>query len=232
MKAMILAAGLGTRLRPITEQKPKALVEVDGVSLLQSVIGRLKSSGVTEIIINLHHYPEQIREFLRRNDHFGIRIEYSPEEELLDTGGGLKKAAWFFDDGQPFFLHNVDILSDIDLQKMFAQHSSESCLATLAVKRRNTSRYFVFDENGQLCGWKSVKDNRVRMPGKPVGETVDLAFCGIHVISTDIFPLLKQQGRFSIVDGYLDLVARKEKIHSFRVDEYAWRDVGKISELT
>ena len=231
MKAMIFAAGLGTRLRPITETIPKAVVEFKGKPLIENVINRLITAGVTELIVNLHHFPEQIKAFVKSKNNFGIRIEFSEEIELLDTGGGLKKAGWFFNDGNPFILHNVDILSDIDLNLMVETHNQSGVLSTVAVKKRATSRYFIFDQTNLLCGWKSVKENKTIMAKEPNGKTQDLAFCGIHVISPQIFPKLTETGKFSIVESYLRLAREGERIAAFRVDENSWQDIGKVSEL-
>src|SRR5579862_8740679 len=156
MKAMILAAGLGTRLRPLTNDRPKALVEIQGHTLLEITLKRLRSFGVSDVIVNVHHFADMVVDFLEANDQFGMHIEISKEEELLDTGGGLKKVGYFFqsqveNDG-PFILHNVDVLSSIDLGKMLLQHDRSGALATLAVQQRKTSRYLLFDEQGQLCG--------------------------------------------------------------------------------
>jgi NDP-sugar pyrophosphorylase family protein len=230
MKAMILAAGLGTRLRPLTDTKPKALIEYRGAPLLEHVLNRLVSLGVNEVIINLHHLPEQIVEFVKSKNHFGIRIESSLEPKLLDTGGGLKQAAWFFDDDQPFILHNVDVISDIDLNNLMAAHRAGNHLATLAVNQRETSRYFLFDENENLCGWQSLKDNRV-ISVRQTATQHSLAFCGIHVISPRIFSKLTEAGAFSIVESYLRLAAEGERIRAFRVDHNRWLDVGKLSVL-
>jgi NDP-sugar pyrophosphorylase family protein len=251
MKAMILAAGLGARLRPLTEAQPKALIEYQGAPLLEHVLTRLISFGVAEVIINLHHFPQQIIEFLNAKHNFGIRIEFSHEPVLLDTGGGLKQAAWFFDDGQPFLLHNVDILSDIDLNEMTKAHRSDERLATLAVKRRAASRYFLFDKTGQLCGWKSFlrsgsparlpapagaggvseKNDRTILTREPEGKLQELAFCGIHVLSPSIFDKLTETGAFSIVESYLRLAGAGESIRAFRVDGCHWLDMGKLENL-
>lgn len=229
---MILAAGLGTRLQPITKSKPKALVEVRGKPLLDYVMRQLRRYGVTDVIINVHHFPGQIIDYVHKHNNFGIRVSFSHEEELLDTGGGLKKASYFFDDGQPFFLHNVDIISDINLRKMFQYHTKSTALATLAVNHRETSRYFLFDDQNLLCGWKSVEDNRTVLTRTPQSEPRQLGFCGIHVISPDIFPKLTETGNFSIVQSYLRLAREGEKIAAYLVDSYHWRDVGKLSELS
>src|SRR5208282_885825 len=163
MKAMILAAGLGTRLRPLTDNRPKALVEVAGYTLLEITLRRLREFGVRKVIVNVHHFADMVVEYLKKNDNFGMRIEISREEVLLDTGGGLKKAAWFFqedssDSGEPFVVHNVDVLSTIDLDCMVKFHRRHQALATLAVQERETSRHLMFDEQNQLCGRRSGRD--------------------------------------------------------------------------
>lgn len=232
MKAMIFAAGLGTRLRPITDTKPKALVEVDGVPLLELVLRRLIAAGVSEVIINLHHFPEQIKDFVARRSRFGIRIEFSDEEVLLDTGGGLKKAAWFFDHGDPFIVHNVDIVSNIDLKKMCDFHLAQNCLATLAVNRRETQRFLVFDQDNLLCGWKSLRVNKEVLRRKPTGTARNFGFCGIQVISPRFFKKITEEGVFSIITSYVRLAGEGERIIAFGTDESSWRDVGKLDELS
>ncbi len=234
MKAMILAAGLGTRLRPLTDERPKALVTVRGRTLLEITIERLRAFGVTEMIVNAHHFPEQVEEFLRARK-FGIRIEVSREEELLDTGGGLKKAAWFFagpgtDHDEPFLLHNVDVVSSIDLGAMVEAHRASGALATLAVMERKTSRYLLFDEAGLLCGRRAGLDGAVEM-ARPAPEPQALAFCGIHVASPRMLGELKEEGAFSIIPAYLRLASAGEKIAAFRADGFEWRDVGRLESL-
>ncbi|MGH7493792.1 MAG: nucleotidyltransferase family protein [bacterium] len=231
MKAMIFAAGLGTRLRPLTDTRPKALVEINGVALLEIVARRLIAAGTTGLIINVHHFAEQIAGFVQQRSNFGIRVSLSYEERLLDTGGGLKKAADFFDDGQPFFVHNVDVISALDLQALYRQHSDGHALATLAVQARKTSRYLIFDRDQRLCGWKSAREQRVEWARAPAGETVDLAFNGIHVISPRLLGLMTEDGTFSIIKTYLRLVGNGEKIQAFRKDDDYWRDAGKIEHL-
>lgn len=231
MKAMIFAAGLGTRLRPLTANRPKALIEINQVPLLEIVIRRLMAVGVREIIINTHHLAGQIAAFLKARNNFGVRLELSHEEELLDTGGGLQKAAYFFDDNKPFFVHNVDVISNIDLMAMYRQHLAQDCLATLAVKARQTSRYLMFDETGQLCGWKSLKENRVKMAAAPAGQIHELAFDGIHVISPELLQRMHETGAFSILKTYLRLAGEGGRIHAFRTEGFYWQDVGKIEQL-
>jgi NDP-sugar pyrophosphorylase family protein len=237
---MILAAGHGTRLRPLTNSKPKALIEVAGVPLLEHVVLRLKKHGVDEVIINVHHLAEQILAFLKERDHFGMRIEVSIEEELLGIGGGLKRAAWFLDDDQPFLLHNVDVLTDLDLLQMVQAHRSSGALATLAVRQRKTSRYFLFDDDSRLVGWQSVGRqpphpepvgvNR-RLVRQPSGEITALSFMGIHVLSPRIFNLLTEEAPFSIRDVYLRLAAAGERILAFRADHARWLDLGRPENL-
>ena len=231
MKAMILAAGLGTRLRPLTDDRPKALVEVAGHTLLEITLRRLQQFGVREVIINVHHFADVVVDYLKKNNNFGMRIEISREEVLLDTGGALKKAAWFFqeDSGrgdEPFLVHNVDVLSSIDLHLMLLSHRTNQALATLAVQKRETSRYLVFDEQNQLCGRRSGRDQALEIV-RPSRSTEALAFSGVHVISPHLLPLLSEQGVFSIIPSYLRLSAQNEKILAFRADEYYWRDLGK-----
>src|ERR1700716_3566623 len=183
MKAMILAAGLGTRLRPLTDSRPKALVEVAGRTLLEITLERLRSFGIHEVIINVHHFAGMILDYLKTKDNFGMRIEVSREEVLLDTGGGLKRAAWFFREGSdPFILHNVDVISTIDLQRMVQFHTENQALATLAVQDRETSRYLLFDEQLQLCGRRSGQGQKPELV-RSSGQVQALAFAGIHVIS-------------------------------------------------
>ena len=233
MKAMVLAAGLGTRLRPLTDNRPKALVEVGGRTLLEITLTRLQKFGVHEVIINLHHFADMVIEFLKSKDNFGMRIEISREDVLLDTGGGLKKAAYFFLAGsgdEPFILHNVDVISTIDLHRMEQVHSRNQALATLAVQDRDTSRYLLFDEGLQLCGRRLGRDGKPEIvrTSEPLQA---LAFSGIHVISPRLLAMMSEAGAFSIIDTYLHLAAQREKIFGFRADEYYWRDLGKPGQV-
>jgi NDP-sugar pyrophosphorylase family protein len=224
MKAMILAAGLGTRLRPLTEHRPKALVEIAGRTLLEITLARLRTFGIVDVILNAHHFADMLLEYLQKNNNFGMHIEISREDFLLDTGGGLKKAAHFFyDEPAPFILHNVDVISTIDLARMVQFHTQTHALATLAVQDRKTSRYLLFDEANQLCGRRSGSDEK--NPASP--QVWALAFSGIHVISPRLFSLMSEDGVFSIVDCYLRLAGQGEKVLGFRVDEYYWRDLGR-----
>jgi NDP-sugar pyrophosphorylase family protein len=229
VKAMILAAGLGTRLRPLTDDRPKALVEVAGRTLLEITLSRLRAFGVREVIINVHHRAEMIVEYLKKNSNFGMGIEISREEILLDTGGGLKKAAYFFlgdSSEKPFILHNVDVISTIDLEKMARSHTESQALATLAVQDRKASRYLLFDQDLQLCGRRGDRDSKPELVGSPE-KVRDLAFSGIHVISPRFLGMMIEEGVFSIISAYLRLAGVGEKIVGFRGDEYYWRDLGK-----
>jgi NDP-sugar pyrophosphorylase family protein len=235
MKAMILAAGLGTRLRPLTDDRPKALVEVAGRTLLEITLTRLNSFGIRDVIINVHHFADQIADYLKAHGNFGMHIEISREERLLDTGGGLKKASWFFlDDStaadEPFLLHNVDILSTIDLQRMLEVHNEKKALATLAVQQRDSSRLLIFDENLRLCGRRAGRDREPEIVC-PSANLQPRAFCGVHVISPRLLRMMQEEGVFSIIDSYLRLAARGENILGFPADEYYWRDLGKLEDL-
>ena len=230
MKAMILAAGLGTRLRPLTDHRPKALVEVAGRTLLEITLARLRSFGIGEVIINAHHFAEMVERYLASNQNFGMRIEISREETLLDTGGGLKKAAWFFDTNEPLVLHNVDVISTIDLHRVLAAHTEKKALATMAVQDRPTSRYLLFDKNLLLCGRRAGRDGEPELV-RQSSQVEALAFSGIHVISPRIFSKLSEEGSFSIIASYLRLAGEGEKIVGFRADEYSWRDLGKLENL-
>ena len=240
MRAMILAAGLGTRLRPLTDDRPKALVEIDGRTLLEITLSRLRRFGVREVIINVHHFAGMIVDYLKANDSFGMSIEVSREEALLDTGGGLKKAAHFFVEDssgaeEPFIVHNVDVLSTIDLRRMVQFHNENQALATLAVQDRKSSRYLLFDDQLQLCGRRSGGDEGPELvrslPVQSSQQALALAFSGIHVISPRFLTMMIEDGAFSIVTSYLRLAAQGEKILAFRADGYYWRDLGRPENL-
>jgi NDP-sugar pyrophosphorylase family protein len=235
MKAMILAAGLGTRLRPLTNDRPKALVEVAGRTLLDITLERLRAFEVRDVIINVHHFADKVVDYLKANKNFGMHIEISREEVLLDTGGGLKKAAYFFladsetiDD--PFILHNVDVISTIDLRRMVQSHSENRALATLAVQDRETSRYLLFNQQLELCGRRSAGNEKSEIV-RPSLNLQALAFSGIHVISPRLLHMIAEEGVFSIILTYLRLAALGEQIQAFRADEYKWRDLGRPEDL-
>ena len=229
MKAMVLAAGVGSRLKPLTVNIPKALLDVRGAPMIERVIRRLRSAGVTELVVNLFHLGERIEEFLASKGHFGLRIEFTREADLLDTGGGLKNAAWFFDDGRPFFLHNVDVLSDIDLNELLRFHEKVGAMATLAVQGRSSSRQLLFDSEGRLCGRESLEG--VEWARGPRGGVERLAFTGIHVIDPAIFPRMTETGAFPITRTYLRLAGEGERIMAYRADGSYWQDVGSPEKL-
>lgn len=235
MKAMVLAAGLGTRLRPLTHDRPKALVEVAGHTLLEITLKRLRDFGVSEVIINLHHFADMVQAYLKANNNFGLHIEISREDGgLLDTGGGLKKAAYFFQRGagsqEPFFLHNVDVISDIDLAQMLTYHIERKALATLAVQDRETSRYLFFDDSLELCGRRAGREGQPQLV-RHATHPQALAFSGIHIISPRFLAMMTEQGVFSIIDSYLRLASEGEKILGFRADRYYWRDLGRAEQV-
>ena len=235
MKAMILAAGLGTRLQPLTNDRPKALVEIQGHTLLEITLMRLRSIGVRDVIVNVHHFADKVVECLKANHNFGMHVEISREKVLLDTGGGLRKAAHFFieeakDEDEPFILHNVDVLSTIDLGKMVRFHIENGALATLAVQQRKTSRYLLFDEHAQLCGRRAGPDG-IPDVSRASERFESLAFTGVQVISQRILSMLGEEEIFSIIAAYLRLAGQGEKILAFRADEYYWRDLGRPENI-
>lgn len=232
---MVLAAGLGTRLRPLTNDRPKALVEIGGRTLLELTLTRLASFGVNEVIINVHHFADLVIQYLKTKNNFGLKVEISREELLLDTGGGLKKASWFFLQDpnrldEPFILHNVDVVSTIDFQRILKSHRENHALATLAVQERESSRYLLFDEQGELCGRRIGRDQEPELV-RSSPNLQPLAFSGIHIISPRLLPKMSEEGVFSIIATYLRLAGQGEKILAFRADEFYWHDLGKLEDL-
>ena len=208
-------------------------MEVAGRTLLEITLSRLKSFGISEVVINVHYLADMIVEYLKANQSFGLSIEVSREEVLLDTGGGLKKASWFLfgnDSDEPFILHNVDVISTIDLKEMAQFHSAHGALATLAVQERKSSRYLLFDEQLQLCGREFSKDQKKEI-ARPSQQVQALAFSGVHIISPRLFPLMIEEGVFSIISSYLRLASQNEKVLAFRADEYYWKDLGRAEDL-
>jgi len=231
MKAMILAAGLGTRLKPFTDKHPKALAMVNNKTILQRNIRYLASFEINTIIINIHHFADQIISFIKKNKGFGSNISFSDErDEVLETGGGIKKAAWFFEkQNKPFVVMNVDVLTDMNLNAMISLHQTNKPLATLAVSSRKTSRYFLFNEQNILCGWKNVKTGEEKI-SRQSSKYIEKAFSGIHIISPEIFPLIKMEGKFSMVDVYLEL-AKAHSIQAFDHSGSRFIDVGKPESI-
>lgn len=237
MKAMIFAAGLGTRLRPLTSDRPKALVEIGGKTMLERVINRLAEAGFDDITINVHHFAHKIIEFLEARGNFGLNIHISDERDmLLDTGGGILKARRFLDGDQPFLVHNADILTDIDLRAMYRSHVESGALATVLVKDRITSRYFVLDGDYRLQGWINKSTGETRPPHLTCRHGMrEMAFGGIHVISTSIFDELERysqgQPKFSTTPFYVDLCHRHIIKGYVQETPYKWLDIGKPESL-
>jgi MurNAc alpha-1-phosphate uridylyltransferase len=230
MKAMILAAGLGSRLKPWTDYHPKALAVVNGRSLLQRNIEWLQRNGINEVIVNVHHFAHQVTDAVEKNKGWGSFVSISDETDaVLETGGGLQKAEWYFKREKDFVVMNVDILTDMDLPGMMAQHEKAGGLATLAVSNRNTSRYFLFDKQNTLSGWRNVQTGEEKIV-RNAGELTQKAFSGIHLINTGIFKLMKQRGKFSMVDVYLDL-AKENTIRSYDHTGAKLIDVGKPESI-
>ncbi len=230
MKAMILAAGKGTRLKPITDKIPKALVEIHGRPLIDIILTKLKNNGYTDVIVNVHHFANKIIDYLEYQD-FGLNLEISDErEELLDTGGGILNAKWFFEGEEAFLVYNVDILSDVNLYDLYKAHVNSKAMATLAVKARQTSRQLLFNSEGNLCQWKNVVSGEIKNAREESGELYPFAFSGIHVLNTDIFKHFTESGNFSIIDAYLRL-ARNHEIKSYIHNYSKWLDMGRYQHV-
>jgi len=234
MKAMIFAAGTGSRLKPYTDHIPKALIPIDGKPMLEHIILKLKAAGFTEIIINVHHLSEQIIEFLAGKDNFGITIHISDERDyLLDTGGGIKHAAQFLQGDEPFLVHNVDIISNVDLKALYQHHLDTNPLATLLVSKRDTSRYLLFNKENKLSGWRNKETGEVKSYYPDFDPSVhnEFAFNGIHVISPQIFEWMDEwTGKFSIINFYLAVCA-KTPIQAFEQADLRILDIGKPDAL-
>ncbi|MEO8719994.1 MAG: sugar phosphate nucleotidyltransferase [Ginsengibacter sp.] len=231
MKAMILAAGFGTRLKPFTDKHPKALAIVNGKTILQRNIEYLACFGIKEVIVNVHHFSDQIINLIKEENGFGSDITFSDEtNEVLETGGGIKKAAWFFEENDsPFVVMNVDVLTDMNLKEMILQHEKSRPIATLAVRTRITSRYFLFDKSNHLCGWENEKTGEQKISTKSE-IYFKKAFSGIQIISPKIFPLIKMKGKFSIVDVYLEL-SKTQLITAFEHNNSRFIDVGNPENI-
>lgn len=231
MKAMVFAAGLGTRLQHETAAKPKALVEIGGKPLLQHAIEKLRKEGITEVIVNVHHFADLVISFLKSRD-WGIPVHISDErEKLLETGGGLKKAIPFFSEKEPLLIYNVDILSNLDLRELLKVHIASGALATLVVRNRITQRYFKFDAQKNLVGWLNKKTGDTKVSRHQGFENAkEMAFSGIHIVQPEIFKHLPAEDRFSIVQVYLEL-AKIYDIKGFFDQSDQWIDVGKPAQL-
>lgn len=253
MRCLVFAAGLGSRLKPLTDTLPKALVPVCNKPLLEHLLLKLKAAGFTEVVINIHHFAAQIREFVAANNNFGLKILFSDETDLLrETGGGIKHAEFLLDCGEPFLVHNVDIFSNLDLEEFYDAHlaasiSVDTPLATLLVSDRVTSRYFLFDAGTNLVGWVNLATGEVKSPypefKQAPSESFNIdeflsknrlqkfAFAGTHIISPAVFPLMAEfPEKFSIVDFYLSL-AHKYNIKGYVKNDLKMVDVGKLDTL-
>ncbi|MDR2474755.1 MAG: nucleotidyltransferase family protein [Bacteroidales bacterium] len=233
MKAMIFAAGLGTRLKPFTDNKPKALFPVCGKPLLDHIIRKLLAAGFNDIVINVHHFSDLIIEYLDECAGLNVNIEISREQNLLDTGGGIKKVAGFFDDGKPFLVHNVDIISNVDLEGFYLSHlKRKDALASLLVNDRKSTRYFLMDDD-RLAGWMNVVSGEIKSPFATVNSEIyrKMAFGGVHVMSPIVFEYMHNwPDKFSIIDFYLS-VAAKISIYGFCPENLQLVDVGKSENL-
>lgn len=233
MKAMIFAAGMGTRLKPLTDNLPKALIPVKGKPMLEHIILKLKNAGFTEQVINIHHEGQQIIDFLKANHNFGVDIDISDERDyLLDTGGGIKQAARFFHD-EPFLVHNVDILSNVDLNLLYNKHLETNPTATLLVSKRKTSRYLLFNKENRLCGWRNHETGEVKSfyPDFDPTQYNEYAFGGIHVLSPSIFEWMEEwTGKFPIINFYLSVCA-KTNIQAYEAENLRLLDIGKPESL-
>jgi NDP-sugar pyrophosphorylase family protein len=228
LRAMLFAAGLGTRLRPLTNDRPKALVEVGGIPLLDIQLRRLKRFGFEEVVVNVHHFADMMEDHLAAQD-YGLKVHVSDERELLlDTGGGLQRAARFFPGNDPVFICNVDVLSNLNPLTLMEVHRANGALATLALRDRSTDRYLVVDREMRICGWKNAKTGETK--GVVLGDALALAFSGQHVVSPELFGLMGRTGVFSIIDVYLDL-AGSGRILGWLDAGSVWMDVGKVAEL-
>lgn len=230
-KAMILAAGLGTRLKPFTDKHPKALAPVNGKSLLQRNIEYLQQYDIKQVVVNTHHFAAQIQDALTENSGWGSQVMISYEEEVLETGGGLKFAAPYFENTEYIVLMNADVLTNLPLDKMIKQHVEQRPLATLAVSNRSSSRYLLFNDNNQLCGWQNINTGEIKMV-RPADHYIQQAFSGIHIISNHLLNMLQSfRGKFSIIDVYLQK-AVSEKIQAFQHNDYFFVDVGRPESIS
>ncbi len=232
MKALLFAAGLGTRLREHTQDKPKAMVYLAGKPLIQHAIEHLKNYGITDITVNVFHFAEQVISFIEENNSFGIDIHISDErDQLLDTGGGLKKAGSFLKGDEPILIYNVDVISNLDLNALLKYHQEQIALATLVVRSRETSRYLMFDQNLQLSGWKNFSNGETRISRPELFDDAQpFAFSGIHIIQPELLDLITEEGKFPIMDLYLRL-AKNHSIKAFIDQSDLWMDLGKPDQL-
>jgi N-acetyl-alpha-D-muramate 1-phosphate uridylyltransferase len=231
MKAMVLAAGLGTRLGVISKETPKCLVEVGGLPILEHVLIKLKAAGIVSVVVNLHHLSDQVERFIKAKDSFGIKIEFSAEESLLDTGGGIKKAQSFLEQEDNFLVHNADVYSEINLLDLIDFHQKQKPLATLAVKSCKSDRYLLCDDKGKIIGWISERSG-CRNISSPDASTQKVDFCGIHVASRKVFDYFsKEQGAFSIFTPYMKAAREGHHLLAYSMKDAYWMDIGTPQSL-
>lgn len=226
---MILAAGFGTRLRPLTDETPKALLKINGKTLLEIVIRKLAGSGIDEFMVNVHHHSQKIIDYLSSND-FGKNISFSIEKEILGTGGGIKNTAEFFEGCKSFLVYNVDIISGLDIGNLYEFHEHHQPMVTLAIQRRDTTRPLLFDSDNSLVG--RMQNDVEKKYTDPNGEIYLAGFCGIHIVSAEIFKNFKEQGMFDIFTTYFRLVSENKKILGYDIGDCSWTDVGTLKNLT
>lgn len=231
MKAMILAAGLGTRMGELTKDKPKALVPVNGVPMLGMLIERLKKQGIHKFMVNVHHFGQQVIDFIENSNRFGVEVMVSDErDELLDTGGAITKAKSFFNGNEPVLVHNVDVLSDLDLKKLSDCHRESGALATLVVRKRKSGRALLYDDNMQLTGWTNSVKGEYKWVNKPVEDFTTFAYSGIYLADPLFADKLPFTGRFSIIDAWLEM-AKTERILAYPDNSGHWFDLGTKEKI-
>lgn len=231
MKAIILAAGLGSRLKELTSEKPKALIEVNGMTMLEIVIKKLSGIGITDFLVNIHHHGQKVIDYLLANDNFGMNITISDErEELLDTGGAILKATDFIKGHKPVLIHNVDIISDVDLNNLVESHNKNIGIATLCVRKRNSTRGLLFNDEMQLTGWTNIEKNEFKWVSNHRTPYEIYAFSGIYIIEPHFTDLITQTGKFSIINTWLE-VAKNNKIYGYIDKSPRWHDLGTIEKI-
>lgn len=231
MKAIILAAGLGSRLKSITNNKPKALVEVNGIPMLEMVIQNLKNQGIHDFLINIHHFGQSIIDFLIKNNNFGVNITISDERnKLLDTGGAILKASDFIQGSEPVLVHNVDIISSIKIDDLLNNHITNNSIATLCVRKRNSGRGLLFNDNMHLIGWTNIEKQEYKWVDNTFTDYSLFAFSGIYLISPDFTKQIKQKGKFSIIDTWLE-IAKSNTITGFIDTSDIWHDLGTAHKI-
>lgn len=232
MKALILAAGVGSRLKPLTDATPKALIPLSGIPMLERVLVRLKAAGAKSFVVNVHHHAQAVADFCADlSRRHGAPVAVSREDDLLlDTGGAIKKAAALLRGRDPFFVHNADVLTDLDLRALLKAHKDSGALATLSARERECSRAFLFDAKGRLAG-HDRGEGKVAWAKGPVPGFLRLAFDGVHVLSPEFLDKITESGAFSVTKTYLRLAASGADIRAFRSDAWAWHDIGTVEKL-